>query len=267
MTVLGCECPAALSFACPDHPEVDSVLVVVPAHNEEWHLEGSLTSVRAAVDVLQAQQPGVSVRAMVVLDSCTDNSSFLARRFTAGDGRFSTMEVAYRSVGRSRRAGIQALWKQSVPDSRAASGTWIANTDADTRVPADWLVCQLQLAAAGADVVLGAAEPEADGMDPELLRRWHLRHPFVENHPHVYGANLGVRASAYQAAGGFPHHEFDEDRALVARLRAAGAAIHATDSNRVVTSGRTAARAPHGFGAYLRALAGECAGPAGVPAQ
>lgn len=266
MTTAGCECAASLSFACPDHPDVGSVMVVVPAHNEEWHLEGSIASVRAAVDVLQAEQPGISVRAMLVLDSCTDNSSFLARKFTAGDGRFGTMEVAHRSVGRSRRAGIQALWAQAVPDARAASGTWIANTDADTRVPADWLVRQLQLAAAGADVVLGAVEPDADGMDPELLRRWHLRHPFVENHPHVYGANLGVRASAYRAAGGFPRHEYDEDRTLVARLRAAGAAIHATDSNRVVTSGRTAARAPRGFAAYLRTLAGDCGGAVGVAA-
>ena len=37
-------------------------------------------------------------------------------------------------------------------------------------------------------------------------------------------------------------------------LRNRGFTVTATDSVRVLTSGRTHARAPHGFGAYLRAL-------------
>ena len=71
-------------------------------------------------------------------------------------------------------------------------------------MPENWLVRQLEFAESGADAVLGSVEPDPAGMDPEVLRRWLERHPFEEDHPHVYGANFGVRASAYLAAGGFP---------------------------------------------------------------
>jgi hypothetical protein len=46
-----------------------------------------------------------------------------------------------------------------------------------------------------------------------------------------------------------------EDRTLVENLRRHAYTVVATDTIRVLTSGRTHARAPHGFGAYLRALA------------
>ena len=100
-------------------------------------------------------------------------------------------------------------------------------------------------------------EPDPEGTESELLRRWHARHHLGENHPHVHGANLGVRASAYVLAGGFPRLRSHEDRALVDRLRQHGAAVWSTDTIRVRTSGRTDARAPQGFGAYLLSLTRE----------
>ncbi|MGZ4663234.1 MAG: hypothetical protein ACXVYB_18350, partial [Arthrobacter sp.] len=135
-----------------------------------------------------------------------------------------------------------------------ARRTWLANTDADSAVPENWLVRQLELADAGADAVLGSVEPDPAGMDPAIRRRWLDKHPFREDHPHIYGANFGVRASAYLAAGGFPLLRVHEDRILVERLRHRAFTVVATDSMRVLTSGRTHARAPHGFAAYLRAL-------------
>ena len=148
-----------------------------------------------------------------------------------------------------------------------AGRTWLANTDADSQVPENWLVRQLEFAEAGADAVLGSVEPDPAGMDPELRRRWLERHPFEEDHPHIYGANFGVRASAYLAAGGFPKLASHEDRTLVQSLRNRAFTVTATDSMRVLTSGRIHARAPHGFGAYLRTLGrhrtlGRLTGPA-----
>ena len=102
--------------------------------------------------------------------------------------------------------------------------------------------------------MLGSVEPDPAGMDAELRRRWLERHPFEEDHPHIYGANFGVRASAYLAAGGFPKLASHEDRTLVQSLRNRAFTVTATDSMRVLTSGRIHARAPHGFGAYLRTL-------------
>ncbi len=238
--------------------------MIIPVHNEEPHLARALAAVSAAADALQHSQPDTDVDIVVVLDTCTDGSGALAARFAAADSRITLLPVVFRSVGRSRRAGINLLLTGRLPDRpagrpRTSGRVWLANTDADSCVPENWLLRQVELADHGADAVLGTVEPDPVGMDAELLRRWHARHPLGEDHPHVYGANFGVRASAYIRAGGFPRQRSHEDRALVARLRRLGYRITSTDTVRVVTSGRTEARAPQGFGAYLLALGMESA--------
>jgi len=239
------------------------VAVVIPVHNEEQHLERALTAVRAAEARVAAELPGVAVQVVLVLDSCTDRSLQMAESFSGEDDRWVILPVSYRSVGNSRRAGVDAALAGAgrtahaggTAADQAMRGVWLANTDADSCVPEHWLVRQLELAAAGADVVLGTVQPDPSGTHHELLARWHARHVFSEHHPHVYGANLGLRASSYLDVGGFPAVDFDEDRTLVDRLRSSGAGIVSTDSTRVLTSGRTAGRAPRGFAAYLLALA------------
>ena len=240
---------------------VRQVAVVIPAHNEEHHLERALTAVRRAADRAESEVPDLAVQVVVVLDGCTDRSAAVAADAVAGDPRYVLLPVAFGSVGKSRQAGVRAALDHATGPARAGTpadpmgGIWLANTDADSCVPGHWLLRQLELAAGGFDVVLGTVQPDPHGMHHELLARWHARHTSTENHPHVYGANLGVRASSYLAAGGFPGVDFDEDQALVDRLRRNGARIVATDTTRVLTSGRTAGRAPQGFAAYLLALA------------
>lgn len=228
---------------------IDRVAVVVPAHNEDQHLDRALSALRAAADALERERPGVQLSITVVLDSCTDRSADIAAGYVASDRRFAAVQVRLGSTGASRAAGVLAatgLWTRHV---------WLANTDADSEVPENWLVRQVELADAGADAVLGSVEPDPAGTDPAILRRWLERHPFREDHPHIYGANFGVRASAYLAAGGFPRMRVHEDRILVENLRKQAYKVLATDTIRVLTSGRTHSRAPQGFGAYLRALA------------
>ena len=267
---------AALPVACTQG--IDTIAVVMPAHNEDEHLGTALLAVQRAADAVSRHRPEVAVGVTVVLDSCTDGSASLSAGFAAADGRFSVLEVSFRSVGASRAAGIRAAGiraagiraagiraagsagpRRQRPVKRLtlpfwAERTWLANTDADSHVPEHWLLRQLELAESGADAVLGSVEPDPAGMDPEVLQLWLERHPFEEDHPHVYGANFGVRASAYLAAGGFPLLASHEDRTLVQSLRSRAFSLTATDSIRVLTSGRTHARAPHGFGAYLRTL-------------
>ena len=254
---------AAHALPLPRGYSIDRIAVVVPAHNEDEHLGGALLAVQRAADALHRVRPDVDVRVTVVLDSCTDGSAGIAAGYAAEDRRFSAVKVAFRNAGASRGAGVRAAGigtaRRRAPGNRWtpppwAGRTWLANTDADSRVPECWLVRQLEFADAGADAVLGSVEPDPAGMDPELLRRWLERHPFEEDHPHIYGANFGVRASAYLAAGGFPKLSTHEDRILVQSLRNRAFTVTATDSMRVLTSGRVHARAPHGFGAYLRTL-------------
>ena len=243
---------------------IEQVAAIIPVHDEELHLPRALAAVSAAADALQHSQPDTDVAIVVVLDACTDGSGALAARFAAADRRITLLPVGFRSVGRSRRAGINLLLAGGLPDrpgaGRQRTGrVWLANTDADSCVPENWLLGQVELADGGADAVLGTVEPDPVGMDGELLRRWHARHPLGEDHLHVHGANFGVRASAYLRAGGFPSQCSQEDRALASRLRRHGYRIASTDTVRVVTSGRTEARAPKGFGAYLLALGLESA--------
>ena len=74
-------------------------------------------------------------------------------------------------------------------------------------------------------------------------------------HPHVHGANLGIRASAYLAAGGFRPLRTAEDHALLATAAQAGRSVVQAGDVAVETSGRRLARAPLGFSHLLRTLA------------
>ncbi|MFF2243354.1 glycosyltransferase [Arthrobacter sp. NPDC058130] len=239
----------------------------MPAHNEDQHLHRALAALRAAADALERSHPDVTTSVTVVLDSCTDGSAGITAAHVSADPRLSAVDVRLRSIGASRAVGARAALTSTAsnPASNLTTGRiWLANTDADSAVPVHWLVRQVELADAGTDVILGSVEPDPAGMDPLILRRWLALHPFREDHPHIYGANFGVRASAYLAVGGFPRLHAHEDRTLAERLRRHNFAVVATDSVRVVTSGRTHARAPQGFGAYLRALGRELPAAAGL---
>jgi hypothetical protein len=51
------------------------------------------------------------------------------------------------------------------------------------------------------DLVLGTVLP--DDLPASLLDRWLQRHRLIEGHPHMRGANLGIRADIYLEIGGF----------------------------------------------------------------
>ena len=74
-------------------------------------------------------------------------------------------------------------------------------------------------------------------------------------HGHVHGANLGVRASWWQAVGGCGPAGCGEDRELWDRLAQAGARTIGVDDLAVTTSGRLTSRVQGGFATYLAALA------------
>ena len=72
---------------------------------------------------------------------------------------------------------------------------------------------------------------------------------------HVHGANLGVRASTYLAAGGFPPEPAHEDRLLVDRVSTlADAVAIATIGAPVRTSDRLDGRVRRGVSSDLRLL-------------
>jgi glycosyltransferase involved in cell wall biosynthesis len=218
--------------------------VVIPARNEEEHISTCLSHIRAAVARVRAERPGIDCAVTVVLDSCSDRTAVLAAGFDA-----HLVAGEFGCVGSARHAGIVAALERA---DRPPTAVWLANTDADSEVPEDWLVVQADLAADGADAVIGTVTP--DGLDPDTDRRWRERQSLSEDHPHVHGANLGIRASAYLAAGGFRDAALHEDQDLVDRLRAVTGQWAATHRISVTTSARRTSRVDGGFATYLADL-------------
>jgi hypothetical protein len=124
-------------------------------------------------------------------------------------------------------------------------------------VAAGWLVQQADALADGAHLLVGAVVPDPDDLDPVVLARWRASHPPGATLGHVHGANLGVRADAYRALGGFDPVPEHEDVRLVARARDRGLRVDATTSLPVVTSGRFAGRTPGGYADHLRRTYGD----------
>lgn len=224
---------------------IAAVGVVVPAHNEEELLPACLRAVRRAADRIRH----CPVHVVVVADACTDRTPERARASGA-----TLIEIDARNVGAARAVGMSEIRRHT---SRfPGHEVWLATTDADTEVPVHWLERQLAYAEQGWDAVLGTVTVTDWTGQPPHLPAIFARHYAYETgpHPHVHGANIGIRASAYAAAGGFQLLPTAEDHALLAGLTRAGCrTIRATDIE-VITSGRRTARAPLGFSHLLNRL-------------
>lgn len=208
--------------------------VVIPARDESATIGRCLASVEAS-----AARVGIPVTVVVVADGCLDDTAAIARTFTG----VQVVEVESSNVGAARAAGsLRALRR---------GADWLACTDADSIVPPNWLEVQRAFADDGAAVVIGTVRPDFDDLTDAQREAWLRGHTPGRPNGHVHGANLGIRATAYLAAGGYlplPEHE---DADLVARLAAHGWSV-ASDAAEVITSGRTFGRTPGGYARYLR---------------
>ena len=215
------------------------IAVIIPAANEEATIARCLSSVLAAAAAVSCP-----MRIIVVLDDCTDGTAREVARFPD----VTSVVTSHRNVGHARRLGTDlAILEDEHPDE-----LWLANTDADSCVPSDWLTAMLRLGGE-TDLLLGTVVPDA-GLTPALESLWYSRHPLHDGHPHVHAANLGMRASAYLALGGWHPLRASEDVDLVDRAVTAGLRVHRTAGIAVHTSTRVIGRVPHGFSSYLREL-------------
>ncbi|WP_020107761.1 glycosyltransferase family 2 protein [Nocardia sp. 348MFTsu5.1] len=217
-------------------PRPESIVVVVPAHNEMDVLPACLSSIDVAAEMVD-----VPVRVVVVLDDCTDETAACVP-----DG-MESIAVSGRSVGQARKAGFDhGFWDDH---------TWFATTDADSVVPPNWLSEQLSAAADGWDAFVGTIAVRTwPDWPPEVAAKFSAEYQPAEGHRHVHGANLGMWASVYFGVGGFALIDHDEDVDLVARLRLAGVRIRWSARAPVLTSTRRDGRATGGFADYLVGL-------------
>jgi cellulose synthase/poly-beta-1,6-N-acetylglucosamine synthase-like glycosyltransferase len=223
-----------------------SVGVVVPAQNAEMSVGPCIESIRGSCESAQLGDYWIAI----VADSCSDDTVARARR--AVDGVGEVLECDARSAGAARRLGVEAVLAHFA--GRDLKQIWLANTDADTLVPSDWISVQLRLADAGVAAVAGIVKLAEGGSAAahELYRATYLTRP-DGTHGHVHGANLALRADAYRDAGGWANLPLAEDHCLWNRLKRRGWRLSSPVNSFVVTSARLIGRARGGFADTMKA--------------
>ncbi|GAB3460268.1 glycosyltransferase family 2 protein [Streptomonospora sediminis] len=228
---------------------IRAAAVVVPANDEAGTIGACLHSAAASLAVCGL--PAAERHLIVVADACADATAAIARRAGA-----LVVETGHRNTGAARAAGMRLALERT--RGHPAGRVWLATTDADSIVPLRWVSEQLDYAEAGWDAVVGTITVEDwSGRPPEVAAAFADAYRFRgKEHPHVHGANLGLRASAYLDSGGFRGLSCAEDHALVTTLQDRGHLIRRPADLPVATSARSDSRAPGGFGDRLSTLEG-----------
>lgn len=239
-------------------------VVAIPVRDEEDHIAGCLRALQ-----VQSQPPDAAV---LLLNNCTDRSGAIARglvRELPFDVRVVSrfLPAAQASAGHARRLAMALAAERAGPDGV------LMTTDADSRVPHDWVERNLASLAAGADLVCGriAVDPDDEALIPAALRAddaremallalldriaWELdpdpSDP-LPRHTEASGASLAVSVAAFTGAGGIPDQPSGEDRAFVAALAQRDARIRHDPDIVVTVSGRTIGRAAGGMADAIR---------------
>ncbi|ASR37217.1 family 2 glycosyl transferase [Prauserella marina] len=233
---------------------IAAIGVVIPARDEESTVGACIGAV---VRALRRLPPWIEKTVCLVADRCSDNTAEAATAALRGAWAGTVLRSEHtRSVGNVRALGTRrclSLLRNADP-----ARTLLLSTDADSLVAPDWALAHLGRANEGHHAVAGVAELLDSGeLGARALRRYRgvlddAAGP--EGHGNVYGANLGVRADAYLAVGGFAPLPTGEDHDLWGRLGLAGFRRCYDRKARVLTSARVTGRAPEGLAALLDRL-------------
>lgn len=239
---------------------IGEIAVIVPARDEEDEIIGCIEAILASFARLEDCARRIRQRVIVVADACTDSTAEAVAGLAAVHPSIEVLSTTFANVGRARNAAgdhVLSSTGRQVPSDRAATApeeVWLAFTDADSRVPEHWISTHLEHAEADADCLVGTVAPRIGTGPADLLARWHDAHELRDDHPYVFGANLGLRGSLFTRIGGVPPLACGEDAAIVAAVLEAGGQVRRTDAGRVLTSARLTSRTTGGFSAYLQRL-------------
>jgi glycosyltransferase involved in cell wall biosynthesis len=224
------------------------IAVVIPARDEQELLPRCLHSIQEARLLLPSH---ITSDLIVVADQSADDTFGIAQSLTQSSG--TVFEIEAGCVGTARATGVKrALARYKGPRNRC----WLANTDADCEVPATWLKDQVTFADAGFAAVAGIIDVDSFAEHESFVTE-RFRLSYLVNadgtHPHVHGANFGVRADVYLQAGGWQDLSTAEDHDLWRRLKIGRHRRISAARLCVLTSGRRIGRAPLGFAGALAA--------------
>lgn len=245
------------------------VVVAIPVRNEAERIAACLRALGAQAGLA----PG-RLGLVLFLNNCTDGTEAIVAGLRASLPMpvrliIATYERAH--AGWARRAAMDAAaaWIEAGP----GTGT-ILTSDADSRVPPDWVARNLAALEAGADAVAGRVElapEEAALLPPSLPARGKLEDEYdaliteietcLDPDPHdpwpchrtTIGASLAVRSGAYVQVGGMPEIPLGEDGAFVAALLQQGFRVRHPRDVVVTISARLSGRAPGGVADTIRA--------------
>ncbi len=233
---------------------ISAVGVVVPARDEADLIGACLAGIRHA---LRRLPPSIDRAVCVVADRCADDTVAIAR---AELGCWPSARVVINehplTIGAIRDLGFRQT--RTALTGHPDAGIWLLSTDADTTVAPDWASAHLRLAGHGTHAVAGtAALADPHLLPPAVVERYEAirgaqRRP--EGHGNIYAANLGIRADAYAAVGGFAPVASGEDQELWHRLGRAGYRLRYATEPTVTTSARRRGRAPGGVAELLSRL-------------
>ncbi|MDR7036639.1 hypothetical protein J2X36_001380 [Methylobacterium sp. BE186] len=238
-------------------------MVAIPVRNEAERI-GACLGALAAQEGIGAGGLGV----VLCLNNCSDGTARVVASLRPSlrmPVRVVERAFAQANAGWARREAMEAaaLWLE---EGDAPDGV-ILTTDADSRVPADWVARNLAAITDGVDAVAGRIALDADeaarlpaalhargrleGTYEALLTEIEARidplpHDPWPRHWTTSGASLAVRLAAYRQVGGMPPLAIGEDRAFVSSLLTSDARVRHDPQVIVVTSGRLDGRAPGG---------------------
>lgn len=244
------------------------LVVAIPARDEAGTIGRALEALGR-----QAGEDQGSLTVVVLANGCQDETADVARRVARTlPVRVEVTEEVYppefAHVGHARGRAM-TLAAERLAGHPAGL---LATTDADTVVAPDW-ASRLRLALASADAVGGRTLtlPEERAGLARAVRRLQLQDaayhllsaelegrldpdpadPTPRHHQH-FGANLGLRLTAWQRLGAWPQVRCLEDVALVQELRRLDLRLRHCPHVRAWTSARACGRVEVGLSTQLR---------------
>jgi len=243
----------------------ECVLVAVPVKDEAERIADCLRALTLQAD---RQPDGV----VLLINNTTDGTAAVAWSILpALPAPVEVLEVEFppetACAGSARRAAMEHA------ATRLGAEGVLMTTDADGRVPPDWVAANLWHLRQGADAVAGRAvlDPgDAALLPPRLHEDDALECAYAElldtiaalidpepwdplpRHTEHSGASIAVTRAAYRRAGGMPAMPLAEDRHFFEALRRTGSRIRHAPEIAVVVSGRTVGRAEGGMADTIR---------------
>lgn len=243
-------------------------VIAVPVKDESERIGACLA---ALVGQAEVQADAI----VLVVNNTSDTTAAVARGF-AGSMPVEVIEIEFpperASAGAARRMAMERA-AALLGASGAGEGGVLLTTDADGRVPRDWVAANLFHLRRGVDAVAGravlepaeaAAIPDrlheddalecayaaaldeiASRVEPQVWDPW-------PRHTEHSGASIAVTLAAYRAVGGMPAAAIAEDRRFFVALAAAGMRIRHAPEIVVTVSGRTMGRAEGGMADTIR---------------